>query len=80
MRFISSHIFLGRLEPSEVNGERALLITAEPGVLSVIPYKEKGDKKKMHGDTGCQKCLWDDVLISDGFASWIGIKHSTSGV
>lgn len=46
MRFISSHIFLGRLEPSEVNGERALLITAEPGVLSVIPCKEEGDKKR----------------------------------
>ena len=46
MRFISSHIFLGRLEPSEVNGERALLITAEPGVLSVIPCEEEGDKKQ----------------------------------
>lgn len=33
----------------------------------------------MHSDTDCQKCLRDDVPVSDGFASWIGIQHSTSG-
>lgn len=34
----------------------------------------------MHSDTDCQKCLQDDMLVSDGFASWIGIKQCTSGV
>ena len=33
------------MEPREVNGERALLITVEPSVLSVIPCKKEGDKK-----------------------------------
>lgn len=33
------------MEPSEVNGERALLITVEPSVLSAIPCKKEGDKK-----------------------------------
>lgn len=39
------HFFFHRLEPSEVNGERVLLITVELRVLSVIPCKKEGDKK-----------------------------------
>lgn len=45
-RFISSHVSLGRLEPHEVSGERVLVITAERHVLSVIPYRKEGDKKR----------------------------------